>query len=219
LKLVLINYARVETCRVCQKEDWRKHKRYCGKEKVVKKLQGTAQDPFWAFPDIPEHLRFPVDVDPNGNVAITSIGFGNPHPSNPHSPALQRQVSLINGDKEADYFLFDDLERPIRFSISDMWTKMAFRILRSDAMFSADRKGLEAIAEHLIKCMGQRPGLSRERILAQFNREYGEGTAEKVAEFETKGEKNGYEKGVTFVEVMGKGMPGMPAMMDRLAKR
>jgi hypothetical protein len=96
---------------------------------------------------------------------------------------------------------------------------MAFRILRSDAMFSAEPRGVEAIAEYLIKYMAQRPGLSRERILAQFNREYGEGTAEKVAEFETIAQVNGYEKGVTFVDVMGQGMTGMPAMMDRLAKQ
>jgi hypothetical protein len=40
--------------------------------------------------------------------AVTDIGFGVPHPSRTYSPALQRQISLFEGDRSADYFLFND---------------------------------------------------------------------------------------------------------------
>ena len=111
---------------------------------------------------------------------------------------------------------FDDVDRPIRFVLYDAWTKMAFRILRSDAMFSAKQKGIEAIAEYLIKAMGNKPGLSRERILAQFCREYGEDVASKLAEFERMGTENGLEPGTTFLEMMSKNMQSiLPMMMNR----
>ena len=143
------------------------------------------------------------------------MGFGTPHPSRPHSPALQRQVSLLTGDKEAEYFLFDDSDRPIRFEVSHMWTKMTFRLIRSGAMFSAEQRGVEAIAQYLIKFMGQKPGLSRERILAQFSQEYGGNFAAKLAEFERKGLENGNEHGTTFLETMSKSLTStMPRLMN-----
>ena len=85
---------------------------------------------------MPDHLR-DISVSSAGGVELTSIGFGTPHPSRPHNRALQRQVSLLTGDKLADYFLFDELERPIRFAIHGTWAKISFRVLRSDAMFGA----------------------------------------------------------------------------------
>jgi hypothetical protein len=201
-------------------DDWRKHKKNCGKTKASKQLPGTAQDPFWASPQVPEHMSAPLRAAAagGGSVHITSIGFGTPHPSRPHSPALQRQVSLINSDKYADYFLFDDLDRPIRFAIDveDKWTKLTFRFLRTSAMFGPDRQGIQAIIEYLIKCMGQRPGLSREGILAQFNREYGDDTAAMVAEYERKTRLIGYAQEGTFVDQMNKGMVNLPEMMERM---
>jgi hypothetical protein len=140
----------------------------------------------------------------SGNVPVTAIGFGTPDPTRPLSPALQRQMSLLTADKDADYFLFDELDRPIRFMLHDMWTKMMFRILRSGVLSGADREGLEAMAEYLIKAMGQKPGLSRRRILEQLEREYGNGVASKVEEFERKAQVNGYPAGTTFLETMVK---------------
>ena len=45
---------------------------------------------------------------PSGDNAldIASTGFATAHPSRPHSQALQRQLSLLTGGKQADYFLF-----------------------------------------------------------------------------------------------------------------
>jgi hypothetical protein len=58
------------------------------------------------------------------------------------------------------------------------------------------------MAEQMIKEMGQMPGLSRERILGQLEREYEVDIAMKLADFETKGEANGFP-GRTFLEVQG----------------
>jgi hypothetical protein len=131
---------------------------------------------------------------------MTSIGFGTPHPSRPHSPALQRQLSLLEGDREADYYLFDHTDRPVRFFLNETFIKLCFRTTRSEAMFGAEQSGVEAMAEYLIKTMADRPGLSRAGILAQFEREYGGDMAAKVAAFEAKGLENGYESGRTFLE-------------------
>jgi hypothetical protein len=134
------------------------------------------------------------------------MGFGTAHPSRPHSQALQRQLSLLNGDKTADYFLFDEVERPIRFEIRETFTKIAFRTLRAEAMSNAEQKGLEALAEYLIKMMQHKPGLSRERILEQLRREFTEDIVEKVAKWEKMATVNGHAKGTAFIEVMGKNM-------------
>jgi hypothetical protein len=144
---------------------------------------------------------------------MTSIGFAAPNTQLEYSPALQRQVSLINADKVADYFLFDDENRPVRVVLHGTWLKMAFRILRSDILSSTQQRGLEAIAEYLIKVMGQKLGLSRERILEQLEAEYGSGVATKVEEWEKKAAENGME-GSTFLESMSRNlMASMPLLM------
>jgi hypothetical protein len=112
-------------------DDWRNHKKHCGKNNVSRKLPGTAQDPFWACPDVPDHIRHVPIADSDGNVSISSVGFANPDTSHFYSPASHRQVSLITADKEADYFLFDEEDRPVRVVLHDTLTKMAFRIFRS----------------------------------------------------------------------------------------
>jgi hypothetical protein len=215
--IVVVALLFISLCiRACQKEDWREHKKICGKQKPMKQLTGTIRDRYWKYPSLPEYAR-EIPVDPTGNVHITSLGFGKPHPSRPHSPALQRQVSLLNGDRYADYFLFDELDRPIRFMIGDMCTKISFRSIRSEALSSASgsAKGLAAIGEYLIKMMEHKPGLSRERILAQLSREYLEDVAEAVAEWEQSTTKQEHSPGTTFMEAMGKTMEAtLPKMMQ-----
>jgi len=204
----------------CQKEDWPHHRKHCGKKKFLKNIKGTAQDPYWQHPNLPDHMLTHIGAgDASGNVAVSSLGFGTPHPSRPHSPALQRQVSLITGDKLADYFLFDETDHPIRFMIQgDMWMKIAFRNLRSGAMFGAEQKGAEAIAEYLIKVMGRTPGLSRERILDQFNREYGDNFRAQFAHWVTMGAKNGYGSEDTFLEIMGRNLATTTPRMMEMSK-
>ena len=203
--------------RSCQKEDWPHHRKHCGKKKVLKNIKGTAQDPYWQHPNLPDHMLTHIGAgDASGNVAVSSLGFGTPHPSRPHSPALQRQVSLITGDKLADYFLFDETDHPIRFAIQgDMWMKISFRNLRSGAIFSAGQEGLEAMAEYLIKVMGGTPGLSRERILDQFNREYGDDFPAQFAHWANMGAKNGYGSEDTFLEIMSRNLAATtPRVME-----
>jgi hypothetical protein len=211
---------RINTCfqpicicyRACQKADWFKHKKHCGKSKVSKKLPGTAQDPFWACPELPEYIRH-VPTSPDGDISMSSIGFASPNSEREYSPALQRQVSLLTADKDADYYLCDDEDHLVRVELHDKWMKMIFRILRSDILSTNEQKGLETIAEYLIKIMGHKPGLSRKRILEQLECEYGGDVATKVAEWERKAVENGLE-GSTLLESMSRNlMATLPVSM------
>jgi hypothetical protein len=203
--------------RACQKEDWRYHKKHCGKTKVLKNVKGTAQDPLWMAYGLPDHIRLPESAASDGFVSLNSIGFGSPHPLRPHSPALQRQVSLITADKEADYFLFDEADTPIRFEIHNTSIKLMFRMFRMGIMCSVEQKGLEAVAQYLVKIMGPKPGLSPERILDQLSSEYGADVAEKVAEYEKIGPRYGYGPGFTLLEMMGRNYEAtLPRIMGML---
>jgi len=179
---------------------------------VSKKLPGTAQDPFWACPELPEYLR-QVPTSPDGDISISSIGFANPNSEREYSPALQRQVSLLTADKDADYYLCDNEDHLVRVELYDKWMKMIFRILRSDILSTDEQRGLETIAEYLIKIMGHKPGLSRERILEQLECEYGGDVATKVAVWERKAVANGLE-GSTLLESMSRNlMATLPVSM------
>jgi hypothetical protein len=73
---------------------------------------------------------------------------------------------------------------------------------------------LMALAEYLIKVMAQKPGLSREMILAQLEGEYGGGVATKVAEWEKLAAKNGEGRG-TFLEAQSGSMKqALPMLMN-----
>jgi hypothetical protein len=197
--------------RECQKKDWPNHKIHCGKEKISKKLKGTVNDPFWKYPTAPDYI-YDLPINENKTILPTSLGFGTPHPSRPHSQALQRQLSLLAGDKDVDYFLFDEVQRPIRFVLPDGWTKIAFRLMRTDALSTQKQTGLRAIGEYLLKTMSNHPGLSRTLILAQLGREYGEDAVVEIKEFEKLAVKNGYKPGTTFLDRIG---PQFAAMSSR----
>ena len=169
----------------------------------MKKLSGTIHDD----PSASGTLGSVKTTPPADEyTSISSIGFGTPHPSHPHSPALQRQVASLESDRHADYFLFDCTDRPIRVVFDDRNIRTVFRMIRSEAMFGAEPSGnVHAMAEHLIKTMANQPGLSRARILAQFEREYGGNMAAEVAAFVAKGIEYG-EPGSTFLERMGVGV-------------
>jgi hypothetical protein len=68
---------------------------------------------------------------------MASLGFGSPAHAALYSPALQRQVALLTVDKMADYFLFDEMDRPIRFAIKEQMVKMGFRVIRGHALSSS----------------------------------------------------------------------------------
>lgn len=141
-----------------------------GSGKSRKKLPGTIHDPLWSGPDYAKALRH---IPNNGKgFAVEDLGFGNPETAPPYSAALQRQVSLLVADKNADYYLFDELERPVRFIVDDPELKPFFRLTRTHALSSNDPPGVATMVEYIIKVMEQRPGLSREKIIAQFEREY-----------------------------------------------
>ena len=133
------------------------------------------------FLDLPNHLD-PTSQEPSAD----SLGFVKSEDARPYSPALQRQVSLLNADKGAEYFLFNELDQPVRVVLDSQWDKAVFRLFRSQAWAkSSPEKGpVEAMAQHLLRIMRGKPGLSREMILRQFDREYGEGYMAKVEAYE-----------------------------------
>jgi hypothetical protein len=184
--------------RACQKADWRNHKKHCGKKKIAKRLPGTIHDQFWQYP-VPDTLRH-IQPSPDGKTAVVDVGFGVPDPSRTYSPALRRQISLLEGDRRADYFLFDAFDRPIRFVIYESFMKLCFRTLRASTVYGPTPIGLEIMAEYIIKAMAHRPGCNRETILAQLQREYGENMTDKMAAFEAKRLENGERLDTTVLE-------------------
>lgn len=190
----------------CQQEDWRNHKKNCGKQKIAKKLPGTIHDPFWFQPDVPDGFRH---LGGKGDLEVTSIGFGDPARTPTYSAALRRQVSLLTADKKADYFLFDEMDRPVRFEITNSMLKTFFRIARTEALSSDKANTVEGLLELIIKVMGQKPGLSRQGIIAQFAKEYERDVARNLAIIERSREGSG----LTTLENMSQaissfGVPG-----------
>jgi len=52
--------------------------------------------------------------------------------------------------------------------VTDEGTKIVFRHSHTISLSVNGKKGVEVIAEYLIKAMGQKPGLSRQRFSGQF---------------------------------------------------
>lgn len=163
---------------------------------------GTIHDPFWFQPGVPDTLRN-LPTDSNGNVTMSTLGFGNPAYTPSYSAALQRQVNLLTADKDADYFLFDGLDRPVRFVIHDRPLKMNFRLTRTEVLSSDDPNGVEVLVEYIIKMMGHKPGLSRDRIIAQFSKEYERDVVGKLDYLESTHAGN---PGVTVLESLSRSM-------------
>lgn len=104
----------------------------------------------------------------------------------------------------------------MRVILQETWLKMSFRGIRGEILSNEKRFVLEALAEYLVKVMAQKPGLSRERILAQLEREYGGDVAAKLGDWERKSKASGRE-GSTFLGDMSEHlMATMPAMMGPL---
>lgn len=116
-------------------------------------------------------------------------------------------MELYNNARDVDYFVFDELDRPFPFIVNDnIWIRMMFRNMRGFAVSGADRQGVEAIAQYVIKCMGHQPGFSRDLIIRQFEKEYGDDIGERLQRFETLGNQNGFSGGSTLIETMSKGI-------------
>ncbi|RDB25255.1 hypothetical protein Hypma_007371 [Hypsizygus marmoreus] len=130
----------------------------------------------------------------------------DPYWQYPDTPDQFRNIpKRDDGDKDADYFLFDEEERPIRVIVPHPFQRMTFRIMRADALTPKEEQGVEAIGEYLLNNMSNHPGLSRERILAQLGREYGEEMMPRIELFARLTGEVGYA-GTTYVEKTGESM-------------
>jgi hypothetical protein len=181
-------------------------------KKISKKLPNTVHDPLWAHPNVPEYIRNTLVEYEDGVVKISSLGFPGPNNMRQCSPALQRQISILTADKEADYYLFDDADEPVRVTLGDPLTRTQFRHMRTTAWSDdSDNLIVVAMAQYLVKYWGKAPGLSREMILKQFDAEYGEGTAAKIEDFEREGVETGHG-GETYVEVETNKIRSVPTL-------
>ncbi|KAF9236271.1 hypothetical protein BU15DRAFT_50228 [Melanogaster broomeanus] len=180
----------------CQKADWKTHKRNCGKKRVSKGLPGTAGDSIWMHKD--PFVDFVRELPKNVGASETIRAIGIGPPKYPRSQALQLQVSMLEKDKDADYFIFNAKGEPVRFAIDDAWIKMNFRTTRRTAMSEPGMLGVDAIAEYMIKVMSTSPGLSRDILLDQLAAEYGTDIRQKLVVFEKRTKAQG--KGPTFLE-------------------
>ncbi|KAF9459186.1 hypothetical protein BDZ94DRAFT_1312644 [Collybia nuda] len=151
--------------------------------KVAKELRGTIHDPFWFDPNVSDMLRN-IPSASDGSITMAELGFPNSNHTRPYSSALQRQINLLTTDRDADYFLFDEMDRPIRFTIEDSLLKMNFRIARTEVLSVNNPKGVDTLAEHVIKIMAKKSGLSKAGIIAQFTKEYECDVAGRLAELE-----------------------------------
>ncbi|KAL6304837.1 hypothetical protein BKA93DRAFT_817295 [Sparassis latifolia] len=187
--------------RQCQKEDWKKHNQHCGKTVHTNALRGTAGDSLWQFPEIPDIMNDLVP-DSDGYYDIATIGV-KANGEYERSPVLLRQITLIEADKKADYFLFDSRGRA---------TKLMFRVLRGSAMSKADKEGREPTAEYMVKHMSGEPGFSRTHIVRQLSEEFGDNTEEKLEAFERRSAMSGTE--LTFIESMSRGLNAVGPRLD-----
>lgn len=195
---------------------------HCGKEKTAKKLRGTVHDPLWRMADAPDHLLDSLNPTPDGAIFASEVGFSDPTRAGGHSDALRRQTAFLDRDRDADYYLFDERGRPVRFEISEVdtpYTKLVFRLSRADVFISPPMppRAIEAIAEHLIQYAAQIPGLNRRRILAQLSLEYGMDVEEKLVAFQQlnlgKGQRLPSE---SFVDFVGNDMLNSGPIMDNI---
>lgn len=140
-------------------------------------------------------------------MSTISIGFADPLTAPSYSPALRRQVSLLTADKEADYFLFDQEDRPVRIVVDDRLVKLGLRLIRAGLFASStQREEVVALAQYLIKIMSGRPGLSKARILAQLTSEYEMEVSERLISFERSLKGNRNYTGTTFLEASSKNL-------------
>jgi len=180
--------------KTCQKEDWRKHKQYCGKVRHREPVTRTA-------------TSYPAPSNQKDDFNNRGFRSSRRPPTRRRSAALRRQVALLRADKEKEYFLFDDNGTPVPFECEKDYIKTCFRVVRGEAFDHLDTRGPgpEVLAEYLIKMTASTPGLSRRGILAQFNDEYGPNTASDVAQLEVERRMAGED--LTHLETMASKVP------------
>ncbi|KAH7903472.1 hypothetical protein BJ138DRAFT_1020581 [Hygrophoropsis aurantiaca] len=161
----------------------------------------------WAHPELPDFYREMLNSGNGQTTNLRDIGAGTPQFA--RSSALQLQVSKIEADKDADYFLFTAAQEPIRFVIHDFFTKFVFRLFRANAMSSKEQTCTCPLAQYLLKEMASTPGLSKESILRQLSSEYGIDMEAALQQFT----ERGGPRNETFLEKMVKGMRTMGPKM------
>ena len=163
-----------------------------------------------------------IDPPADGMTSSAQFDFGTPHPSHPHNLALQRQVTLLERHKGVDYFLFDDLGRPVPFVVSDPHVSMGFRSIRTQVLFGplgGTTGGVELMAEHMIRRTMHLPVFSRDRILAQLRGEYDRDVAGQMMLFEASDIGWSHHPEATFLERMSKMCRGLERMIPVPASR
>jgi len=113
---------------------------------------------------------------------------------------------LLKARPDADYFFFDDEGHPVPFVVAspDHLARLNFHNFQEECMFGREVRGLDVIAEYMVKDMGKRPGLSMARIFKQLSKEYLVDVGEMVVKLQSQKAAKGYDPGATFLEAMSK---------------
>jgi len=196
--------ASVEVCycsRPCQRADWKTHKPHCGQPKPASPNTG---DRVW------RHWTIKLKKSAFANLKRRNVTCTAKcaNPERPLSSNLERQVALLKEDGDADYFFFDERDRPVPFVMpgQDFVMRENFYFFQEECMFGAEMRGLDVMAEYMVKVMGElgEPGLSAERMMRQMSGEYGVDVARMVRGIRRKKVDKGYVLEKTFLEQMSK---------------
>ena len=165
---------------------------------------GTIDDPMWKIPMSGHH----TSGRDNAAMSITSPGFGMPHP--------RRRIAAFStagfeGDRQADYFLFDDADRRSAVALNETYSKTCLDMIGAltPCRRKADR-GRGAGAELGLKTMST-GRVERRENCGRSSRGNMREDGSQLREFEAKGPSNGDGPGVTFLESMSR---SMMTMMD-----
>ena len=186
--------------RSCQVADWDTHKPDCGK---IKLTSPDASDRVWHHWTV-EPRRPLLNIARHNVTACAKCS----NPERQLSLDLQRQITLLKANPDADYFFFDDQDRPIPFVLSspDRMVNQNFYHFQEECMFGRETKGLDVIAEYMIKVMAGQPGLNMAGILKQLSKEYSVDMKRLMVELQRKKVDKGWDPEKTFLEEMGKDM-------------
>lgn len=158
--------------RECQKANWPTHKKTCGKAKPINAALTSVQPFIKAWDEIMER----PDFGRYDRVPPLPYEFYEDRDKflNCRPLAFRRQAIYLNHSPNVDYVFFDRDDKPVEVVISDEWVKIGFRVTRMHILsgHSQSRTVLPALAEHLICCASNLPGLDTSLILEQLRQEY-----------------------------------------------
>ncbi|TFK40672.1 hypothetical protein BDQ12DRAFT_733877 [Crucibulum laeve] len=151
----------------CQREDWKQHKKICGKELTLETAKSTAVPPS----GLPLFPTPPNTDDESKQIGPPTGGFKR-------SAALTKQIEQLKERKgsDTDYILFscNGKSHDVQIRKSETTLKMAFQDVRKAAFTKGDPKSVIHLAQYLVHHGAKLAGasLSTSEILDQLSSEF-----------------------------------------------